>query len=42
MARCDAIDGLADGLIDDPRKCDFDARRDVADEVLDEWIRTAV
>jgi feruloyl esterase len=29
MARCDAIDGLADGVIDDPRKCDFDARRDV-------------
>ncbi|MDQ2641330.1 MAG: tannase/feruloyl esterase family alpha/beta hydrolase [Pseudomonadota bacterium] len=29
MARCDAIDGLADGLIDDPRRCDFDARRDV-------------
>ena len=26
MARCDAIDGLADGLIDDPRRCDFDAR----------------
>ncbi len=29
MARCDALDGLEDGLIDDPRKCDFDARRDV-------------
>ncbi len=29
MDRCDAIDGLRDGLIDDPRKCDFDARRDV-------------
>jgi hypothetical protein len=29
MERCDAIDGLADGLIDDPRRCDFDARRDV-------------
>ncbi len=23
-ARCDAADGLADGLIDDPRRCDFD------------------
>ena len=26
MAKCDAIDGLKDGLIDDPRKCDFDPR----------------
>ena len=29
MAKCDALDGLKDGLIDDPRKCDFDARKDV-------------
>jgi len=29
MAKCDAIDGLKDGLIDDPRKCTFDPRRDV-------------
>ena len=29
MAKCDAIDGLADGLIDDPRKCAFDPARDV-------------
>ena len=29
MAKCDAIDGLKDGLIDDPRKCDFDPARDV-------------
>jgi hypothetical protein len=29
MARCDAIDGLKDDQIDDPRKCDFDVRRDV-------------
>jgi feruloyl esterase len=29
-ARCDAIDGLKDGLIDDPRRCDFDPARDVA------------
>jgi feruloyl esterase len=24
MAECDAIDGLVDGQIDDPRRCDFD------------------
>src|SRR5437762_5486270 len=24
MATCDKVDGLADGLIDDPRRCDFD------------------
>jgi hypothetical protein len=30
MARCDRIDGLADGLIDDPRRCDFDPSRDLA------------
>jgi hypothetical protein len=29
MAKCDAIDGLKDGLIDDPRKCHFDPARDV-------------
>jgi hypothetical protein len=29
MDKCDAIDGLKDGLIDDPRKCDFDPARDV-------------
>ena len=29
-ARCDAKDGLKDGLIDDPRRCDFDPTRDVA------------
>jgi feruloyl esterase len=29
MTKCDAIDGLKDGLIDDPRKCDFDPKRDV-------------
>src|SRR5215510_4235345 len=29
MAKCDAIDGLKDGLIDDPRKCTFDPARDV-------------
>jgi hypothetical protein len=29
MARCDAIDGVRDGVIDDPRKCPFEAHRDV-------------
>ena len=28
MNRCDAVDGLKDGLIDDPRACRFDATRD--------------
>ena len=30
MTKCDAADGLKDGLIDDPRKCSFDPLRDVA------------
>jgi len=29
MTKCDEIDGLKDGLIDDPRKCSFDPARDV-------------
>ena len=29
MAKCDEVDGLKDGLIDDPRKCNFDPARDV-------------
>jgi len=29
MAKCDALDGLKDNLIDDPRKCNFDPARDV-------------
>lgn len=29
MARCDAADGLKDGLLADPRRCDFDPARDV-------------
>ncbi len=27
--KCDAVDGLRDGLIDDPRKCDFNALKDL-------------
>ena len=29
QGRCDAADGLRDGLIADPRRCDFDPARDV-------------
>jgi feruloyl esterase len=29
VAKCDALDGLKDGLIDDPRKCNFEPARDV-------------
>jgi feruloyl esterase len=30
MKKCDAVDGLADGLIDDPRRCSFAVAKDVA------------
>jgi pimeloyl-ACP methyl ester carboxylesterase len=29
LARCDGIDGVKDGVLDDPRKCPIDVRRDV-------------
>ncbi len=29
MTKCDDVDGLKDGLIDDPRRCAFDPARDV-------------
>lgn len=28
-ARCDALDGMTDGLLSDPRQCDFDPQRDL-------------
>jgi hypothetical protein len=29
LAKCDTIDGIEDGVIDDPLQCDFDAHRDL-------------
>jgi hypothetical protein len=29
MEKCDAVDGLKDGVIDDPRRCEFDATKDM-------------
>jgi feruloyl esterase len=28
-AKCDAVDGLVDGIIDDPRRCEFEPTRDL-------------
>ena len=47
-AKCDALDGLKDGLIEDPRKCPFEPRKDLKicagaereDCFLDSQIRT--
>ena len=33
MAKCDAVDGLTDGLIDDPRRCHFDPAADLANRM---------
>jgi feruloyl esterase len=30
LARCDKNDGIADGVVDEPLKCDFEPRRDLA------------
>ncbi|WP_170482454.1 tannase/feruloyl esterase family alpha/beta hydrolase [Ruegeria arenilitoris] len=27
MAECDALDGLADGILNDPRECPFDVTK---------------
>ena len=42
MTKCDAIDGLKDGLIDDPRKCAFDPARDVPKCAALVWMTRAV
>ena len=30
MAACDSLDGITDGVLDDPRRCNFDPTRDLA------------
>ncbi len=43
LEKCDAIDGLRDGLISDPRQCDFDPVRDLpsCEGATDEYCFTA-
>ncbi|HEU4618347.1 MAG TPA: tannase/feruloyl esterase family alpha/beta hydrolase [Gammaproteobacteria bacterium] len=33
LARCDANDGIKDGVVDNPMQCDFDPRRDLKDKM---------
>jgi len=33
LAKCDALDGITDGVIGDPRLCTFDAEKDLADKL---------
>ena len=36
--KCDGLDGLVDGLIDDPRKCQIDVNKDLAKCPLDSYV----
>lgn len=33
LKKCDAVDGISDGVINDPHACDFDPERDLADRM---------